>query len=293
MRTMKIRNAWLNPLVLYRLGAKENRRLFLWRYFSTIVLSLVIVPPQIFGFYYDPNYLGVVHFAIYGVCLALYFFVLIRENVLIWRSGILKNPRFLFIEDGAAFLLIIASLIQSYFTVQTSRVDHVFVTKINSYYFLLLILPLYLIGAVLFYLPYEDALGRHDVSFVHLGYSIMKERPEARLLPQKIDPIYLEAIRSGTKRHEYRLHDEKRQLLRVGDYIEFQNQAKKKDFAYAEIIEIALYPNWDQALQEHWEQDFALTYSDFAEAKKACERFYPPEEVAHYGLVVYTIRLLH
>ena len=97
-------------------------------------------------------------------------------------------------------------------------------------------------------------------------------------------------IKNGTKTIELRLNDEKRQLLKEGDILEFTNRVtleKMKTiieglYRYNSFSE--LYKNFDKVAMGYGEDEIA--------DPKDMEMYYPIEEQEKYGVLAIKIRKL-
>lgn len=95
------------------------------------------------------------------------------------------------------------------------------------------------------------------------------------------DPF--ERIKNGTKTIELRLNDEKRQLLKINDLIEFTNRANNEKmlvniealYHYPSFEE--LYENFDKVMMGYDEEDIA--------DPKDMEEYYSVEEQSKYGVL--------
>lgn len=90
-------------------------------------------------------------------------------------------------------------------------------------------------------------------------------------------------IKEETKTIELRLNDEKRQLLGIGDYIEFTNRQTLEKML-VEIINLYRYNNFEE-LYKHFNK-IAMGYAeeDVADPKDM-EEYYSKEEQEKYGVV--------
>jgi len=108
----------------------------------------------------------------------------------------------------------------------------------------------------------------------------------------KDDPF--NKIASGRKTIELRLYDEKRQAIRVGDWIEFtkiSNPAKK---LMTEVTALHRFPSFQALydalpLKKCGYSGVALKHASY----KDMEQYYSPEEQAQYGVVGIELRLLN
>ena len=107
----------------------------------------------------------------------------------------------------------------------------------------------------------------------------------------KIRDKFIEAIRNGLKKHEYRLATEERKDIKIGDTLVVISTTEKKHFVRVTVKKIDLYKNWEEALQANW-SDFQNIYPSFEEAIRDCNRFYTRDEVNEYGIICYEIEPL-
>jgi len=97
-------------------------------------------------------------------------------------------------------------------------------------------------------------------------------------------------IKDGTKTIELRLNDEKRQLLRIGDFIEFQNRTTQ-EIIKAEIIDLHKYNSFYK-LYKHFDK-VSMGYKKEEVAKpEDMELYYSKEEQEKYGVVGIEIKLI-
>ena len=90
-------------------------------------------------------------------------------------------------------------------------------------------------------------------------------------------------IKNGTKTIELRLNDEKRQLLKVGDYIEFTNRSTLEKMLV--LIEDLYHYSSFEELYKHFNK-VSLGYGDDEEASyKDMEKYYSKEEQDKYGVL--------
>ena len=96
------------------------------------------------------------------------------------------------------------------------------------------------------------------------------------------------SIKNGTKTIELRLNDEKRQQLKVKDFIEFTNREKSRKLL-AEIIDLRKYPSFEE-LYKHYNKE-ELGYEEDEEANPAdMDELYPKEEQDKYGVLGIKVR---
>lgn len=69
-------------------------------------------------------------------------------------------------------------------------------------------------------------------------------------------PENFETVKSGQKRREYRLYDEKRQNIRPGDTITFYNTESNERVTVL-VENLHIYGDFKTCYQDFWEEDFA------------------------------------
>ena len=101
----------------------------------------------------------------------------------------------------------------------------------------------------------------------------------------KIRPQFLELIENGTKKHEYRLNTQERKSIKIGDQITLISNQDDSKYINALVTSKQEYKSWEEALNEHWEDDFKGKYDTLDDALKVCYKFYSHDEVEKYGIV--------
>ncbi len=108
----------------------------------------------------------------------------------------------------------------------------------------------------------------------------------------KIRDKFINEICVGNKKHEYRLGTPERTQVKVGDTLVLISNQDKSVFVKTTVKGIRIFPNWREALEDNWQQDFQNLYSTIDEALRECYKFYPKDEVDTYGIIVYDIEPL-
>ena len=97
-------------------------------------------------------------------------------------------------------------------------------------------------------------------------------------------------IKNGTKTIELRLNDEKRQLLKEKDLIEFTNRETSEQML-VEIVKLHHYPSFEE-LYKHFDK-VSMGYKDDEIADpKDMEKYYSKEEQQKYGVVGIEIKII-
>lgn len=99
-----------------------------------------------------------------------------------------------------------------------------------------------------------------------------------------------ENIKNGSKTIELRLNDEKRQLLKVKDVIEFTNRETLEQML-VEIENLYHYPSFEE-LYKHFDK-VSMGYKEDEDANpKDMEKYYSKEEQEKYGVLGIEIKKL-
>ncbi len=104
----------------------------------------------------------------------------------------------------------------------------------------------------------------------------------------KIRDKFIEKIKKGLKKHEYRLATDERKSIKIGDTLVLISTEDKRKFVRVAVKKINLFKNWEDTLRTHWD-DFRNIYSSIDEAIKECNKFYERDEVNKYGIICYEI----
>lgn len=106
----------------------------------------------------------------------------------------------------------------------------------------------------------------------------------------KIRPHFIDSIKSGTKKHEYRLAESERRKIQTGDILILVSNQNPKDYVRVCVDDIHIFSNWDDALRGRWENDFKDIYPSYNDLIRECRRFYSAGDVAEKGIIVFGIR---
>ena len=98
------------------------------------------------------------------------------------------------------------------------------------------------------------------------------------------------SIKNGTKTIELRLNDEKRQLLKVKDLIEFTNRETLEKML-VEIQNLYHYPSFEELYKHFDKVSMGYKEDDIADPKDM-EGYYSKEEQEKYGVLGIEIKKL-
>ncbi len=105
----------------------------------------------------------------------------------------------------------------------------------------------------------------------------------------KIRPRFLEPIRNGIKRHEFRLATPERKRIKIGDILILINNQDRFDYVKVVVKGIEHFSSWGEALAKYWGNDFAGVFGTLDEAIKEFYKFYSRDEVNNFGIEVFEI----
>ena len=98
------------------------------------------------------------------------------------------------------------------------------------------------------------------------------------------------AIKSGRKKIEMRLYDEKRSLIKEGDMVEFTD-VETSEVILCRVVQMHRYANFHQLYANH--DKISLGYQENEKASPTdMLAYYPQEEVRKYGVVGIEIALI-
>lgn len=101
------------------------------------------------------------------------------------------------------------------------------------------------------------------------------------------DPF--ERIKNGTKTVEFRLYDEKRRTIQIGDEIEFSKLPELQEKLLVKVID--LYK--EESLEKLFKKVFVGEDKEkIIEKAKSMNRFYTPEQEKEYGVVGIKIEII-
>lgn len=105
----------------------------------------------------------------------------------------------------------------------------------------------------------------------------------------KIRDKFIESVEKATKKREYRLNDELRRSIKIGDILVLVSNIDKHHFVRARVNKIEYFPDWESSLKQYWSDDFSSLFDSFDKTLSECLCFYSKEEVQKYGIVVFGI----
>ena len=109
----------------------------------------------------------------------------------------------------------------------------------------------------------------------------------------KLQDAPFEMIEKGIKTIELRLFDEKRQLIQVGDKIEFTHTQNTTRVLNSRVIALHIFPSFDELYADLPLLKCGYTKEDIHTAKPSdMDAYYTREEQQKYGVVGIEIELI-
>ena len=108
----------------------------------------------------------------------------------------------------------------------------------------------------------------------------------------KLNANAFERIKQGKKKREYRVNDDKRKQVRVGDIIVFQKLPDLDESIKVEVKSVDIYSSLEEAVSENFVEDFSNRHSSIDETVSSFygKGYYSEKEVSKNGIVVFTIK---
>ena len=102
----------------------------------------------------------------------------------------------------------------------------------------------------------------------------------------KLNESPFEGIKNGTKTIEFRLYDEKRQQIKVGDKIEFSKLPDLKEMLLVDVIDLYRENTFENLLKELYSNEEEIIIK-----KKSICNIYSPEKEKKYGVLGIKIKI--
>ena len=97
-------------------------------------------------------------------------------------------------------------------------------------------------------------------------------------------------MKAGNKKREYRLYDEKRRLINIGDTIRFIKLPENDKYVYADVVNIEIFKNWFDCYSKYFEKDFKDRYNSVEDVViDTYNGYYTEEETNKYGCCCLTL----
>lgn len=99
-----------------------------------------------------------------------------------------------------------------------------------------------------------------------------------------------DSMKADKKVREYRLYDEKRQQIKIGDTIRFIKLPDKDEVLFATVVNIEVFNNWYDCYAKYFDEDFKGSYHSIQEVvDDTYQGYYTKEESEKYGCCCLTL----
>lgn len=92
---------------------------------------------------------------------------------------------------------------------------------------------------------YKEGIEKNGIHAIHIEY-----QPQPKIVNMSLYNENFDYIKNGTKRIEIRLNDEKRKLICIGDYIEFENLDTKEKLM-VRVVALLNYENIENLINDY------------------------------------------
>ena len=116
-----------------------------------------------------------------------------------------------------------------------------------------------------------------------------KVKEENMLHKMKLQGDPFERIKNGTKTVEFRLYDEKRQTIQIGDEIEFSRLPELQEKLLVKVIDLYREDSFEKLFKKVFVGE---DEEKIIEKAKSMNRFYTPEQEKEYGVVGIKIEVI-
>lgn len=102
-----------------------------------------------------------------------------------------------------------------------------------------------------------------------------------------------EELKAGKKKREYRLNDEKRKMVKVGDTIRFAKLPDLDEEIVVDVTDIETFSNWYDCYAKYYDEDFKNQYDSVEAVVQDTYDggYYTKEESEKNGCVVFSIKM--
>lgn len=99
-----------------------------------------------------------------------------------------------------------------------------------------------------------------------------------------------QSLKNGNKKREYRLYDEKRKLIKIGDTIKFLKLPNLDESYITLVTNIEVFTNWYDCYKKYFNEDFKDTYPNIeAVVEDTYNGYYTEEETNKHGCCCITL----
>ena len=108
----------------------------------------------------------------------------------------------------------------------------------------------------------------------------------------KIKEKFLEPIRNGIKRHEYRLATPERRRIKIGDILILTSNQDINNYIKVVVKSFCFFDTWQEPIDKYWVDELRHIYSSKEEAIEDCSKFYTRDDVRKNGIIAFEVEVL-
>ena len=108
----------------------------------------------------------------------------------------------------------------------------------------------------------------------------------------KLKTKYFNCMKNGTKKIELRLNDKKRQKIKIGDEIIFEEMAEKPKEIRTKVVDLYHEDSFEELINKFEISLFADKYTTKSQLLATLNEIYPEDKQKEYGVVGIRIELV-
>ncbi len=107
----------------------------------------------------------------------------------------------------------------------------------------------------------------------------------------KLNASAFDRMKRGNKKREYRVNDEKRKKVKIGDIITFRKLPDLNEKLDMLVTDVQVYKDFKEAVTPYFNEDFSDRHNDINSLVESFygKGYYDKDEVERYGTVVFTL----
>lgn len=107
----------------------------------------------------------------------------------------------------------------------------------------------------------------------------------------KLNDNAFDRMKKGNKKREYRVNDEKRRKVKIGDIISFRKLPDLNEKLDMLVTDVHVYKDFKEAVTQYFDEDFSDRHDDINSLVESfySKGYYNKDEVEKYGTVVFTL----
>lgn len=108
----------------------------------------------------------------------------------------------------------------------------------------------------------------------------------------KLKAIYFDKIKAGEKIYEIRLNEEKRKLIKIGDYIVFKKEPDLTENLSVKVVDLIAFKSFDEMIKSLGAKDIGFEGKSNEQVIETYHQFYSSQDENKYGVLAIGIELI-